>query len=150
MVSELSAPASRMTCTASIRARCSAPRTVSEGVRSVFPAATSGMYVPEEAREFEPRNVTPTPPRVETARRRSDEVTPFDAELEPSNEAADDELVQNAAIRIAEAKSEAEVTGWLKANEAPIKALPRELRAMVNDYRKAALKRFRGRGAAWE
>lgn len=64
------------------------------------------------------------------------------------DEAADDELVQNAAIRIAEAKSEAEVTGWLKANEAPIKALPRELRAMVNDYRKAALKRLADGGGA--
>ena len=32
-----------------LRARC-----VSEGVRTVFPAATSGMYVPEEVRDFGP------------------------------------------------------------------------------------------------
>lgn len=29
-------------------------RTVSEGVRTVFPMATSGMYVPEEVQDFEP------------------------------------------------------------------------------------------------
>ena len=32
-----------------LRSRC-----VSEGVRAVFPAATSGMYVPEEVRDFDP------------------------------------------------------------------------------------------------
>lgn len=32
-----------------LRSRC-----VSEGVRTVFPAATSGMYVPEEVRDFSP------------------------------------------------------------------------------------------------
>lgn len=40
-------------------------RVVSEGVRTVFPMATSGMYVPEEVQEFEPReqpkDVTPAP-----------------------------------------------------------------------------------------
>lgn len=36
-------------------------RTVSEGVRTVCPAATSGMYVPEEVTEFAPeKNITPT------------------------------------------------------------------------------------------
>lgn len=36
-------------------------RTVSEGVRTVCPAATSGMYVPEEVQEFAPeKNITPT------------------------------------------------------------------------------------------
>jgi len=42
-------------------------RVVSEGVRTVFPMATSGMYVPEEVQDFgpaatapeEPRNITP-------------------------------------------------------------------------------------------
>lgn len=42
-------------------------RVVSEGVRTVFPMATSGMYVPEEVADFEPaadgpRNVTPLHP----------------------------------------------------------------------------------------
>lgn len=40
-------------------------RTISEGVRSVCPAATSGMYVPEEVKDFAPepdmKNVTPKP-----------------------------------------------------------------------------------------
>lgn len=34
-------------------------RVVSEGVRTVYPAATSGMYVPEEVRDFAPIDVTP-------------------------------------------------------------------------------------------
>jgi hypothetical protein len=36
-------------------------RTVSEGVRTVFPMATSGMYVPEEVQEFD----TPAKPTLE-------------------------------------------------------------------------------------
>ena len=37
-------------------------RTVSEGVRTVFPMATSGMYVPEEVQEF----AAPAAPQIET------------------------------------------------------------------------------------
>lgn len=40
-----------------LRARC-----VSEGVRTVFPMATSGMYVPEEVAEFEPVTAAPERP----------------------------------------------------------------------------------------
>ena len=45
-----------------LRSRC-----ISEGVRTVFPAATSGMYEPEETKEFASsppplRDVTPRPP----------------------------------------------------------------------------------------
>ena len=38
-------------------------RTVSEGVRTVYPLATSGFYVPEEAADIEPEpiNITPAP-----------------------------------------------------------------------------------------
>lgn len=32
-------------------------RVVSEGVRTIYPAATSGMYVPEEVQDFEPAQV---------------------------------------------------------------------------------------------
>lgn len=39
-----------------LRSRC-----VSEGIRTVCPMATSGMYVPEEVRDFAPeKNITPT------------------------------------------------------------------------------------------
>lgn len=34
-------------------------RVVSEGIRATFPAATSGMYVPEEVVEFEPKRQPP-------------------------------------------------------------------------------------------
>lgn len=37
-------------------------RVVSEGVRTVFPMATSGMYVPEEVQEFEPSRPMATAP----------------------------------------------------------------------------------------
>lgn len=37
-------------------------RVVSEGVRTVFPAATSGMYVPEEVHDFKPEPIDITPP----------------------------------------------------------------------------------------
>lgn len=37
-------------------------RVVSEGVRTVFPMATSGMYVPEEVQEFEAPKVVTTEP----------------------------------------------------------------------------------------
>lgn len=47
-----------------LRARC-----ISEGVRTIFPRATGGMYTPEEVKEFEPsrqmRDVTPAPVAVE-------------------------------------------------------------------------------------
>jgi hypothetical protein len=36
-------------------------RVVSEGVRTVCPSATSGMYVPEEVRDLEPRGAQPAP-----------------------------------------------------------------------------------------
>ena len=42
-------------------------RTVSEGVRTVWPAATSGMYVPEEVAEFAPiraKQVSESPPML--------------------------------------------------------------------------------------
>jgi hypothetical protein len=40
-------------------------RVVSEGVRTVFPMATSGMYVPEEVVEFDAPKATPTEAQVE-------------------------------------------------------------------------------------
>jgi hypothetical protein len=39
-------------------------RVVSEGVRTVFPMATSGMYVPEEVQEFDPPKNTPPEPKT--------------------------------------------------------------------------------------
>lgn len=43
-------------------------RVVSEGVRTVFPGATSGMYVPEEIMDFEPAKATPPAPAAQRAR----------------------------------------------------------------------------------
>lgn len=41
-------------------------RVISEGVRTVFPAATSGMYVPEEVQDFEPREIRDVTPQKST------------------------------------------------------------------------------------
>ena len=41
-------------------------RVVSEGVRTVFPMATSGMYVPEEVQEFAPQQTAPAPSEMVT------------------------------------------------------------------------------------
>src|SRR4051812_31639014 len=45
-------------------------RTISEGVRSIYPGATSGLYVPEEVRDFDSTaaNDTPATPQPQRAR----------------------------------------------------------------------------------
>lgn len=43
-------------------------RVVSEGVRTVFPGATSGMYVPEEIMDMEPERKGPAAPQATRAR----------------------------------------------------------------------------------
>jgi hypothetical protein len=42
-------------------------RVVSEGVRTVYPMATSGMYVPEEVEDFEPGQADPAPAEASAA-----------------------------------------------------------------------------------
>lgn len=54
-----------------LRARC-----VSEGVRTVFPMATSGMYVPEEVADFEPATPSPSPAPVEMIMGSADPIQP--------------------------------------------------------------------------
>lgn len=44
-------------------------RVVSEGVRTVFPGATSGMYVPEEVQDMASDTAAPTPVAVRQAKR---------------------------------------------------------------------------------
>lgn len=59
-----------------LRARC-----VSEGCKTVFPSATSGMYTPEEAQDFEPAQ----PSRVDAYREtQSVQLTDPPAELAPA------------------------------------------------------------------
>lgn len=56
-------------------------RTVSEGVRTVYPGATSGLYVPEEVRDFDNAPVSDTPPTPPAQRAR--DLTPIEAKPEP-------------------------------------------------------------------
>lgn len=57
-------------------------RVVSEGVRTIYPAATSGMYVPEEVREFGPDTDTATQIKLMT--------TPIEATAETLDQFAAD------------------------------------------------------------
>lgn len=52
-------------------------RVVSEGVRSVFPMATSGMYVPEEVQEFD----TPAKPTLEAPANTTPNIPTIDGEV---------------------------------------------------------------------
>jgi hypothetical protein len=71
-------------------------RVVSEGVRTIYPAATSGMYVPEEVQDFEQR-----PGRIER------DITPSSAET--------DEIVRSAIGMIESAASLEELDAAAKA-----------------------------------
>ncbi len=72
-------------------------RVVSEGVRTVCPMATSGMYVPEEVQDFEPKPVTieHQPPKHETDNitRLTDEAKEFAKEIERCDAADKLEIV---------------------------------------------------------
>ena len=61
-------------------------RVVSEGVRTVCPMATSGMYVPEEVQDFEPAPVvienTPPAPTVDSITKLTESAKKFASEIE--------------------------------------------------------------------
>lgn len=55
-------------------------RVISEGVRSVCPAATSGMYVPEEVRDFDDKSMKDVTPVKESAIKPEAPVAPMNPE----------------------------------------------------------------------
>lgn len=57
-----------------LRSRC-----ISEGVRTVWPMATSGMYEPGEVAEFTGTTIEAEPPKVESARDAINREVPLDA-----------------------------------------------------------------------
>jgi len=95
-------------------------RVVSEGVRTVYPNATSGLYVPEEVRDFDnaPANDTPPTPQAQRAR----DLTPI-TKAEPDPAAALAELEQIAGPGNADALAAA----WQGIGKDARKALADEL-----------------------
>jgi len=70
-------------------------RVVSEGVRTVCPNATSGLYVPEEVRDFAPDTTpsdTPPTPAAKRARDLKPERTAIEAKPDPKRAKAEDWL----------------------------------------------------------
>lgn len=88
-------------------------RTVSEGVRSVFPGATSGMYVPEEVQDFGTARVVDDAP-----------AEPKQTRAKAQPKAAEPSAMQQAAIAaIGECKTEEQLVAWGTANAEAIKAM---------------------------
>ena len=110
-------------------------RAVSEGVRTVYPAATSGMYVPEEVADFDTRpikDVTPAASPIQPAAPRP----PFDpktGEVKPhqiqvgyitDNDGYDQSdwvgWGRDLIAGIKTAATPAELSGWIDANQAAL------------------------------
>lgn len=89
-------------------------RVVSEGVRTIYPAATSGMYVPEEVQDFTP---------AEPIKQRAPEPKPeaVDVESTPIAQPAEQKPLESDHPILVKAKEEASkgtvsYTAWWKAN----------------------------------
>jgi len=96
-------------------------RVVSEGVRTVCPNATSGLYVPEEVRDFTPDSApsdTPPTPAPKRARDLKAEQPKVEA-LEPPHDAETGEVIEEPAENTTtKAKAEA----WTEEYLASVKA----------------------------
>lgn len=92
-------------------------RVVSEGVRTVFPGATSGLYVPEEVVDFdEPRRTPPTP-----VAQRARDLTPHQPEQIEHVEAVEESqptIDANAGRKKAEAWANDHLTAIRAATDA--------------------------------
>lgn len=109
-------------------------RVVSEGVRTVFPMATSGMYVPEEVQEFEPQREqapAPTPQTIDGTAEPRQELPP------PASKAESREVYS----RLSEANRKLDAIDkfdrfWSQANViAAFDSLPVDWRQKMGDER---------------
>lgn len=103
-------------------------RVVSEGVRTVCPGATSGMYVPEEVQEFETqttvRDVTDEPDFTGT-------VQP----PKPKGKSRETFARLNEGMRGAAKGTEADLGAWYQANADDVGSLPNDWKAQLrNEY----------------
>lgn len=102
-------------------------RVVSEGVRTVCPGATSGMYVPEEVQDFEP--IRAAPQQALAAPEPQAEDAEFEPTPQPVKSAAQarkdgDYERLTTAMREAAARGETDLAGWAKMEADAIGALP--------------------------
>jgi hypothetical protein len=98
-------------------------RVVSEGVRTVYPMATSGMYVPEEIQDFEPSRSAPVD---EDARAEAAEnVTPTRQTAKPADATKPTMPAECGALltEMIGAKTVAALDAWANANLAKIDKL---------------------------
>jgi hypothetical protein len=90
-------------------------RVVSEGVRTVYPGATSGMYVPEEVQDFDDapaRSTTPATPQPQRARDlKRAEPKAIEAQPEPTHDPETGEVHEQPQSN--RAKAEAYVETYL-------------------------------------
>lgn len=105
-----------------LRSRC-----VSEGIRTVCPMATSGMYVPEEVRDFVPeKDITPTTPTSGAAERlTSDQLEQVHEVVEKAVNWLAQDNVAEAAIDVFESGLDADqmVYLWTRFNAKDGKAI---------------------------
>lgn len=116
-------------------------RVVSEGVRTVCPGATSGMYVPEEVQEFEPvqatvRDVTDEP-----------DLTGIPQPRKSAHQARKDGDYERLTTGLRACQTEADLHEWAKAEADALGAIPagwaKEIRQEWVDMRDG----FRARAA---
>lgn len=92
-------------------------RIVSEGIRTVCPMATSGMFVPEEVQDFEPKAVTiehaPPKPKEDAIQKLTDEAKEFAKEIELTDDALKLEIVCQRFAETA-AALQAKLPAWHK------------------------------------
>lgn len=113
-------------------------RVVSEGVRTVFPMATSGMYVPEEAAEFEapkpvleaPANTTANLPMIEGA--------PVAVKSSAQAKRDGDWEALSAEVDACASAGALDVLVNSKAFTAAVRALPKKWVEQLRDYVQAA------------
>lgn len=116
-------------------------RVVSEGVRTVCPGATSGMYVPEEVQDFAPetqqvRDVTDEPDFTDTPQ------PPM-----PKSKARPEYERLCSELRALADKTEDDLTAWYQANADAIGAQPNDWRAQLRTEYGDTLKAIRARAA---
>lgn len=116
-------------------------RTVSEGVRTVCPGATSGMYVPEEVQDFAPepqqlRDVTDEPDFTGT-------VQP----PKPKAQSRETFAKLNEGMREAAKGTEEDLGNWFKANADDVGSLPNDWKAQLRTEYGEHLQACRARAA---
>lgn len=113
-------------------------RVVSEGVRTVCPCATSGMYVPEEVQDMGPAQVVPEP---------EDDFTGTPQPPLPKAQARPlyDRLCKE--LRALADKTEADLTAWYQSNADDVGSLPNDWRGQLRQEYGDTLKTIRARAA---